>query len=157
MLQMPVHKVTHLKTVSVRPASLNAPVGEEGDSIEFGEIVSDENARDPFDLLREKARNLDLKQLVSDLDDREARIIKLRFGLDGEDERTLEEVGQMFGITRERVRQLQNIALSKMRKVMYDQERQRSAEEIDEARRNRERMEVIRDFIAAKARRRKAG
>ncbi|MGH8018237.1 MAG: sigma-70 family RNA polymerase sigma factor [Opitutaceae bacterium] len=150
ILQMPVNKVTHLKTVSVRPTSLNAPIGDDGEGTEFGEIVGDENARDPFDMLREKARNTDLRKMISDLDEREARIIKLRFGLDGEDERTLEEVGQMFGITRERVRQLQNIALSKMRKVVYSQERQKSVEEIEESRRNRERMEVIRDFIAKK-------
>jgi len=150
VLGMPTHKVTHLKTVSVRPTSLNAPLGDEADGAEFGEIVSDENAVDPFETLREKAQNTDLRQMIADLDEREARIIRLRFGLDGEDERTLEEVGDMFGITRERVRQLQNIALSKMRKVMSSRERQRTVEEIDESRRHRERMEVIRDFIARK-------
>lgn len=150
VLGMPVNKVTHLKTVSVRPTSLNAPLGDDADGAEFGEIVGDENARDPFETLREKAQNSDLRQMIADLDEREARIIRLRFGLDGEDERTLEEVGEMFGITRERVRQLQNIALSKMRKVMSNRERQRTVEEIDEARRHRERMEVIRDFIARK-------
>lgn len=155
-LHMPVNKVSHLKTVSVRPASLNAPIGEDGDSTEFGEIVGDENARDPFETLREKARNLDLRRMVSDLDEREARIIKLRFGLDGEDERTLEEVGEMFGITRERVRQLQNIALSKMRKVMWEQERQKTVEEIEDSRRTRERMQIIRDFIEEKSRRGRA-
>lgn len=150
VLGMPTNKVTHLKTVSVRPTSLNAPLGEEADGAEFGEIVGDENTPDPFESLREKAQNTDLRKMISDLDDREARIIRLRFGLDGEDERTLEEVGEMFGITRERVRQLQNIALSKMRKVMANHERQHTVEEIDEARRHRERMEVIRDFIARK-------
>jgi len=155
-LHMPVNKVSHLKTVSVRPASLNAPIGEDGDSTEFGEIVGDENARDPFETLREKARNLDLRRMVADLDEREARIIKLRFGLDGEDERTLEEVGEMFGITRERVRQLQNIALSKMRKVMWEQERQKTVEEIEDSRRTRERMQIIRDFIVEKSRRTRA-
>jgi len=152
VLQMPVNKVSHLKTVSVRPASLNAPVGEDGDSTEFGEIVGDENARDPFETLREKARNFDIRTMVADLDEREARIIRLRFGLDGEDERTLEEVGEMFGITRERVRQLQNLALSKMRKIIWEQERQKTHEEIKEARRSQERMRVIRDFIAEKRR-----
>lgn len=155
-LHMPVNKVSHLKTVSVRPASLNAPIGEDGDSTEFGEIVGDENARDPFETLREKARNTDLRRMVADLDEREARIIKLRFGLDGEDERTLEEVGEMFGITRERVRQLQNIALSKMRKVMWEQERQKSAEEVEDSRRARERMQIIRDFIVEKSRKTRA-
>lgn len=150
VLEMPTHKVTHLKTVSVRPTSLNAPLGEEDGGAEFGEIVGDENTPDPFESLREKAQNTDLREMISDLDEREARIIRLRFGLDGEDERTLEEVGEMFGITRERVRQLQNIALSKMRKVMASHERQRTVEEIDEARRHRERMEIIREFMSHK-------
>jgi RNA polymerase primary sigma factor len=149
-LGMPANKVTHLKTVSVRPTSLNAPIGEDGEGGELGEIVGDENARDPFDLLREKAMNFDLRKMVSDLDEREARIIRLRFGLDGEDERTLEEVGELFGITRERVRQLQNIALSKMRKVMANQERQRTVEEIDEDRRHEQRMAIIREFVSSK-------
>lgn len=150
VLGMPTNKVTHLKTVSVRPTSLNAPVGDDSENTEFGEFVGDETTPDPFESYREKAQNSDLRQMISDLDDREARIIKLRFGIDGEDERTLEEVGEMFGITRERVRQLQNIALSKMRKVMYDRERQRTMDEIKEARLNAERMSVIRDFIASK-------
>jgi RNA polymerase primary sigma factor len=149
-LNMPVNKVSHLKTVSVRPASLNAPVGTDGEGAEFGEIVGDENAQSPFEMLREKAQNLDLRQMISDLEEREAQIIKYRFGLDGEDERTLEEVGQIFGITRERVRQLQNIAISKMRKTMASHERQRTVEEIDEVRRHRERMHVIREFMAHK-------
>lgn len=156
VLHMPVNKVSHLKTVSVRPTSLNAPMGDDGEGAEFGEIVGDENARDPFEMLREKAMNLDLRQMISDLDEREARIIKLRFGLEGEDERTLEEVGQIFGITRERVRQLQNIALSKMRKVMANLQRQRTVDEIEENRRQRERMQVIHEFMAEKSRQQRA-
>lgn len=157
VLNMPTNKVTHLKTVSVRPTSLNAPVGEDSDKTEFGEFVGDESTPDPFESYREKAQNDDLHEMIAGLDEREARIIKLRFGIDGEEERTLEEVGEMFGITRERVRQLQNIALSKMRKVMYDRERQRTRDEIREDRLKAERMSVIRDFIASKSSARKAG
>ncbi|MBL4575978.1 MAG: hypothetical protein JKY51_07760 [Opitutaceae bacterium] len=64
---------------------------------------------------------------------------------------TLEEVGNLFGITRERVRQLQNIALSKMRKVMYNYEQQLSIEEIQEKNRQHDRMEVFREFLHNKA------
>jgi RNA polymerase primary sigma factor len=149
-LQMPVNKVTHLKTVSVRPTSLNAPVGEESDGTEFGEIVGDENAATPFEMLRDKAMQSDLAAMINDLDPREAEIIKLRFGLEGETALTLEEVGQRFNITRERVRQLQNMALSKMRKVLSNKERQRTSEEIEEGHRQRERMEVIREFFETK-------
>ncbi|HEX2101261.1 MAG TPA: RNA polymerase sigma factor RpoD/SigA, partial [Candidatus Synoicihabitans sp.] len=117
-LQIPTNKVAHLKSVSVRPTSLDAPIGEEGDSATFGEIVGDENAVSPFESLKERSRNADLRAMISSLEPREAEIIKYRFGLDGYDELTLEEVGRKFKVTRERIRQLQNIALSKMRKAI---------------------------------------
>ena len=121
-LQVPTSRVAHLKSVSVRPASLDAPIGENGDSGSFGEIVGDENATSPAETLQQKNRNDDLYALVASLEPREAEIIKHRFGLDGRDELTLEEVGTKFQVTRERVRQLQNIALSKMRKAMASHE-----------------------------------
>lgn len=149
VLELPVNKVSHLKSVSVRPTSLNAPVGEGGDSTEFGEIVGDENSPTPYENLDEKSMKLDLRAMIDDLDDREAKIIKLRFGLEGDTPLTLEEVGQMFGITRERVRQLQNIALSRMRKIMTSNERQHTAEEIEMENRERKRMEVFKEFYEA--------
>ncbi len=152
-LQIPTSKVAHLKSVSVRPTSLDAPIGEDGDSSTFGEIVGDENAISPFESLRERNLNADLKSMVDSLDPREAEIIRLRFGLDGANEMTLEEVGRKFKVTRERVRQLQNIALSKMRKAMAKNEAQRTMEEIGEEDRQRKRMEVIREFIETKSRR----
>src|SRR5438034_8581473 len=109
-LQIPTSKVAHLKSVSVRPASLDAPVGEEGDSATFGEIVGDDNAVSPFEGLREKNLNADLSAMVNSLDKREAEIIKLRFGLEGREELTLEEVGKKFHVTRERIRQLEYLA-----------------------------------------------
>src|SRR5688572_25588696 len=81
-LQIPTSKVAHLKSVSVRPASLDAPIGEEGDSATFGEIVGDDNAVSPFEGLRDKNLNSDLHAMVASLDEREAEIIRLRFGLD---------------------------------------------------------------------------
>jgi RNA polymerase primary sigma factor len=146
-LQVPTSRVAHLKSVSVRPASLDAPIGENGDSGSFGEIVGDENAASPVETLQQKTRNADLYALVSTLEPREAEIIKYRFGLDGRDELTLEEVGTKFRVTRERVRQLQNIALSKMRKAMASHEHQRSAEEIEVEEQVRARHEVIREFM----------
>jgi RNA polymerase primary sigma factor len=150
-LQIPTSKVAHLKSVSVRPASLDAPIGEDGDSTTFGEIVGDENAPTPFDQLRESNQNNALRALVDSLDPREAEIIRYRFGLDGRDELTLEEVGAKFRVTRERVRQLQNLALSKMRKALSRQEEQRSVEDIEIEERQRAREEVIREFIAARS------
>ena len=150
-LQIPTSKVAHLKSVSVRPASLDAPIGESGDSGTFGEIVGDENAVSPYEGLRDRNRNSDLNEMVNSLEKREAEIIKLRFGLDGRDELTLEEVGRRFNVTRERIRQLEYLALSKMRRAMAKHESIRTTEEIDEEERNRQRMDIIREFIESKA------
>ena len=150
-LQIPTSKVAHLKSVSVRPASLDAPIGESGDSGTFGEIVGDENAVSPYEGLRDRNRNSDLNEMVNSLEKREAEIIKLRFGLDGRDELTLEEVGRRFNVTRERIRQLEYLALSKMRRAMAKHEAIRTTEEIDEEDRNRQRMDIIREFIESKS------
>lgn len=146
-LQVPTAKVAHLKTVSVRPASLDAPLGDDGDAGTFGEVVGDENAVSPFEGLREKNLSLDLHAMVDSLDEREAEIIRLRFGLDGYDELTLEEVGKRFHVTRERIRQLEYIALGKIRKAMTRNESIRSLDEIEAEERVRQRMTVIREFI----------
>jgi RNA polymerase primary sigma factor len=152
-LQIPTSKVAHLKSVSVRPASLDAPIGEEGDSATFGEIVGDDNAVSPYEGLREKNLNTDLSEMVNSLDKREAEIIKLRFGLEGRDELTLEEVGKKFHVTRERIRQLEYLALTKMRKAMAKHEAVRSLDEIEQEERARQRMAVIREFVESKNRR----
>lgn len=148
-IQIPVNKVAHLKSVSVRPTSLDAPVGDD-DTTQFGDLVGDENAATPFENLRDKTLQADVNRMIEQLDEREAEIIKLRFGLEGRTPQTLEEVGEVFGITRERVRQLQNMALSQMRKAMYDMEKQRTVEEIEEDRREQEKMEVFREFFEKK-------
>src|SRR3984957_14607905 len=114
-------KVSQLKTVSIRPASLDAPISDD-DSTEFGEIVGDEDARTPFELLRDKNLRDGVSELLELLDDRERRIIFQRFGLDGGKPKTLEEVGQKFGVTRERIRQLQNTALAKLRRALNKKE-----------------------------------
>jgi RNA polymerase primary sigma factor len=144
-MEMSVNKVAHLKSVSVRPASLDAPIGDD-DGTEFGDLIGDENTINPLDNLHNKNVLNDLTRLLEDLDPRESEIIRLRFGLGGEKPLTLEEVGEMFGITRERVRQLQNMALTRMRKSLIAKERQRSQDEIDEEERERKRMKVLHDF-----------
>ena len=119
---MDAGKVTLLKQAAIRPASLDAPLGDE-DSTEFGEMVGDVAAVDPFENLSDKNMQMEVGDLISQLDERERKIIAARFGLDGSDPITLEEVGVKFGVTRERIRQLQNIALSKMRKALAKRER----------------------------------
>ncbi len=149
-MDMPVNKVAHLKSVSVRPASLDAPVGEEGDT-SFGELVGDENQATPLENLQEKSTNSDIRSVISLLEEREGEIIRLRFGLDGNRPLTLEEVGEKFDITRERVRQIQNIAIHKMRRIMTENERQRSKEEVQEERLEQKKMEVLQEFFSDKA------
>ncbi len=118
-------KVSQLKTAAIRPASLDAPIGDD-DSTEFGEIVGDAEAMDPFEMLRDKDLRDEVGDLLDVLDDRERKIINSRFGLDGQKPKTLEEVGEKFGVTRERIRQLQNIALHKMRKALSKKEKPRN-------------------------------
>lgn len=150
LMDMPVNKVAHLKSVSIRPASLDAPVGEDGETT-FGELVGDENEATPLENLQEKSVSQDIKSVIGRLEDREAEIIQLRFGLDGNHPLTLEEVGERFAITRERVRQIQNIAIHKMRRLMTDNERQRSKEEVQEERIEQEKMRVLQEFFAEQA------
>jgi len=110
-------RVTQMRLAAVRPASLDASIGDE-DSNTFAEVVQDEAADTPYEHLEEKTVTSMLRDMVETLDPREATILRARFGLDGGPERTLEEVGEKFGVTRERVRQIQNIALRKMRKMI---------------------------------------
>jgi RNA polymerase primary sigma factor len=110
-----------LRTVGIRPASLNSPTGED-DSTEFGDSVSDEKAHTPFELFRDKDLLGEVDGLLDALDERERKLISRRFGLDGERPKTLEEVGQDLGVTRERIRQLQNIALAKLRRALRKKE-----------------------------------
>lgn len=146
VMGIPVNKIAHLKSVSVRPASLDAPVGED-EGTEFGDLIGDENAISPYENLRSKSLYSDVDDLLNQLEPREADILRLRFGLSGDKPLTLEEVGQEFEITRERVRQLQNSAITRMRRIMMDKERQRSKDEVMEEERERKRMEVFQEFM----------
>jgi RNA polymerase primary sigma factor len=110
-------RVSQMRMAAVRPASLDAPIGDD-DSNNFGEVVQDENADTPYEQLEDKTVTDMLQDMVKTLDPREATILRFRFGLDGGNEKTLEEVGVKFGVTRERVRQIQNIALRKLRKMI---------------------------------------
>ncbi len=122
---MTASRVAQLRTAAIRPASLDAPVGDEDDSHLFGEIIEDEQAETPYEQLEEKTVSTMLRDMVKTLPPREATILTYRFGLDGGSERTLEEVGQKFGVTRERVRQIQNIALRKLRRMIERREAQK--------------------------------
>jgi len=120
-LGIPRKKLALLERASKRPTSLNAPVYDD-DSADFSDIIGDEHAVNPFEALDNKNMHGELDELLDVLDEREHRIIDARFGLDGKTPMTLEEVGVEFGVTRERIRQLQNIALEKMRKSLHRKE-----------------------------------
>jgi RNA polymerase primary sigma factor len=121
-LNMSVAKIAQLRTAAIRPASLDASVGQDDDSASLGDIISDENAISPSDVLSDKNIRKAIMDLLPILDERERKILDLRFGLDGGKEMTLEEVGKKFKVTRERIRQLQNIALSKIKKALDKQD-----------------------------------
>ncbi|MDP2137566.1 MAG: RNA polymerase sigma factor RpoD/SigA [Candidatus Didemnitutus sp.] len=148
-LQIPVNKIALLKTVSVRPASLDAPVGEDSDAATLGDLVGDENSVAPDAELGERNLREDLHDMVNALEPREASIIKMRFGLDGENELTLEEVGKKFKVTRERIRQLEYLALSKIRRQMQKHNKQRTLDEIEQETRAEDRAKGIRNYVAS--------
>ncbi len=114
-------KLALLKQAAQRPTSLDAPVGEEGNTT-FSETIGDKDAINPADALTAKEMHGALGSLLKLLDKRETKIIDARFGLNGKKPMTLEEISRDFGVTRERIRQVQNIALEKMRKALGKKE-----------------------------------
>jgi RNA polymerase primary sigma factor len=113
-MDVPVERVREIMKIAQEPVSLETPIGEEEDS-HLGDFIEDEDAQAPaeaasFMLLREQ-----LEDVLDSLTPREKRVLRLRFGLDDGRARTLEEVGQEFGVTRERIRQIEAKALRKLR------------------------------------------
>ena len=117
-LGIPMKKLALLKRASQAPASFDAPVGGDEDNVSYQEIISDEGAVNPYDALEEKSMHGCIDELLDVLDERESKIIDARFGLGGSTPMNLEEVGRELGVTRERIRQLQNVALKKMHDVL---------------------------------------
>jgi RNA polymerase primary sigma factor len=126
-LAMAPSKIAQLRTAAIRPASLDATVGQEDDGATLGDMIGDELAQDPSDFLSDKNLRKAVLDLLHVLDERELKIITLRFGLDGKKEMTLEEVGKKFKVTRERIRQLQNIALRKIKRALDKQDKLKPA------------------------------
>src|SRR5215208_4644290 len=112
-LDMTTDEVREILRMAQHPVSLEKPIGEEEDS-ELGDFVEDENAETPDDAASLTLRRSDIEQALSSLPERERRVIELRFGLTGEQPCTLEEVGRAFGVTRERIRQIENNTLKKL-------------------------------------------
>jgi RNA polymerase primary sigma factor len=120
---MKAERVGELLAASCRPASLDAPVGDDDDT-RFADLVRDENSTTAFECLDESSRHDMVLELIERLDQREIAVIRERFGLNGRSERTLEQIGQRFGVTRERIRQIEAGALRKLRKLVERREAQ---------------------------------
>jgi RNA polymerase primary sigma factor len=116
-LGLSLARVAELRSASFRPVSLDAPIGDDETS-RLGDLVADENVVLPDTQLDDRSLVAALRDLVEKLPSREATILCYRFGLDGGGEKTLEEVGRRFGVTRERIRQLQQGALAKLRRML---------------------------------------
>src|SRR6058998_1603117 len=114
-LGFPVARVKQLRRAAVRPTSLDAPIGDD-ESNRVADVVKDEAADTPYEQLEEKTNSAMIHEMVQTLDAREQAILRQRFGLDGDDRKTLEEIGEQFGVTRERIRQIEELALRKLRK-----------------------------------------
>ncbi|MEE1032176.1 MAG: sigma-70 family RNA polymerase sigma factor [Ruminococcus sp.] len=113
-LDMDTDKVADALNLMQTPVSLESPVGEEEDSILI-DFIEDCNASDPETVATVYSQNIAVRDVVSKLPEREALVIRLRFGFDDDRPRTLEEVGQILGVTRERIRQIEAKALRRMR------------------------------------------
>jgi RNA polymerase primary sigma factor len=107
-------KVREILKISQEPVSLETPIGEEEDS-QLGDFIEDEDATMPVEAVSEIMQKEELNSVLSTLTHRERKVIELRFGLRGEHPRTLEEVGQKFGVTRERIRQIEAKTLAKLK------------------------------------------
>lgn len=113
-MNVPVKKVRLWMRASMKTASLDAPLGDE-DSSPLADVVPATETRDPYEDLEQRTVKEMVRRFLPVLQPRELSILQERFGLEGAPERTLDEIGHRFGVTRERIRQLQNLALAKLR------------------------------------------
>jgi RNA polymerase primary sigma factor len=112
-LEITVAEVREIMRMSQLPVSLDKPIGEDEESA-LGDFVPDDQAESPFDTASLSLRREDVQKALDSLPERERLVLELRYGLSGEQPYTLEEVGQAFGVTRERIRQIENNTLKKL-------------------------------------------
>ena len=148
-MEIPLAKVVHMQSIANRAASLDQPVGVEGDAT-LGDLVKDESERTPFETLRGKSDNAEIGEMLAALDPREAEILTHRFGLNGESPLTLEEVGERFKLTRERVRQLQQSALMQLRRIMTERQKLLTPADVKKNKLAEARSEVLSEFFRSK-------
>lgn len=115
-LKITVREVRDILRVAQMPVSLEKPVGDEDES-ELGDFVADDATEEPFETATENLQREDIQRALDALPERERQVIELRYGLRGHEPLTLEEVGRAFGVTRERIRQIENNTLKKLKKL----------------------------------------
>jgi RNA polymerase primary sigma factor len=115
-LNLSVREVRDILRVAQMPVSLERPVGDEDES-ELGDFVADESTEEPFETATESLQREDIQKALDALPQRERQVIELRYGLRGHEPLTLEEVGRAFGVTRERIRQIENNTLKKLKQL----------------------------------------
>ncbi len=113
-LDMPVEKVQEVQKYGREPISLHTPLGEDGDS-EFGDLIEDTDAIAPSDAVAFSLLQEQFKQVLETLAPREAGVIKMRYGLEDGQPKTLDDIGRVYGVTRERIRQIESKTMSKLR------------------------------------------
>src|SRR5699024_5404070 len=113
-MDLPTEKVRDILKIAQEPVSLETPIGEEDDS-HLGDFIEDHDATSPADYTSAELLKEQLNEVLDTLTDREENVLRLRFGLEDGQSKTLEQVGQQFGVTRERIRQIEAKALRKLR------------------------------------------
>ena len=113
-LDMPEERIVEIQKISYDPISLETPVGDEEDS-KMGDFIEDETSLSPYEITSQGVVRVKLREILETLTPREQKVIRLRFGLDDGYPKTLEQVGQIFNVTRERIRQIEAKALRKLK------------------------------------------
>ena len=113
-MEMEPDRVREILKISQKTTSLETPIGDEDDSY-LGDFIADETQISPYEATSQRMLKENVDEVLNALSDREAKVLKMRFGLNGSRPMTLEEVGQKFGVTRERIRQIEAKALRKLR------------------------------------------
>jgi RNA polymerase primary sigma factor len=113
-MEMPENKVREIMKIAKEPISMETPMGEDGDS-QLGDFIEDNATLAPLDAaLHASMRNV-IKEVLDSLTPREAKVLRMRYGVEMSNDHTLEEVGKQFDVTRERIRQIEAKAMSKLR------------------------------------------
>jgi RNA polymerase primary sigma factor len=114
-MSLDVEKIRYIQKISQEVISLESPVGDDGEDSTLSDFIKDESSLSPDQLASQALLRDQIKEILDDLTEREQKILSMRFGLDDNITHTLEEVGKVFGVTRERIRQIEAKALEKIR------------------------------------------